>query len=298
MRILVIANPISGGGRSGRRAERLVRRVEARGHEVELRWTRRRGQAAEMAASVDPQTARLVVVGGDGTLNEVLNGLPDPARVPLVQLATGTANILAHDLKLPYDAERVADLIEHGTIRRLDMGLVGERRFLMLVSCGFDAQVVHDIEQTRVGTLGYAAYLRPILRTLRVYRRPKLAVRVDEGEPIVGEWVVASNTRNYGGLFTVADRARCDSGQLDVCVLERATVPRLARTVVHGLTGGLSGRAGIVYRTGRVVHVESADPCAVQVDGDYLGSTPVRIELRPAVVPFVVGPNGAPRRDG
>jgi len=237
-----------------------------------------------MDAAVD----RLVVVGGDGTLNEVLNGLQDLGAVPLCQLATGTANILAHELRLPRNPEALADLVERGDLRGLDVGRVGDRRFLMVVSAGFDAMVTEEIRRTRTGTLGYAGYLLPIARVLRRYRAPQLSVSVDGKEPVCGGLVVVSNTRNYGGLFTLADRAQVDSGHLDVCVLTRASLFGLLGTAAAALRGGVSRRKGVVYLTGREISVESAELVSTQVDGDYFGSTALRIGLEPDRVRFVV----------
>ena len=287
MKILLIGNPVSGGGRARRLAERLVRILEGRGHDVEVCMTREAGEGRRRAARIESAVDRLVVVGGDGTLNEILNGLPDPAAVPLCQLATGTANILAHDLRLPRRPEALAELLENGELRRLDMGLVAERRFLMLVSAGFDAMVTEEIRRTRSGTLGYARYLAPILRVLGSYRPTRITVQVDGETPVQGELVVVSNTRNYGGLFTLADRARADSGHLDVCVLSRASLPALLRTAVGGLSGGISGQKGVTYLTAREITIDAEESVAVQVDGDYFGRTPVRIGIEPACVPFI-----------
>ena len=288
VKILVIGNPVSGGGRTRRRVARLVERLQQRGHHVELSLTQGAGDASKRAAAVNADVDRLVVAGGDGTLNEVLNGLPDPSSVPLAQLATGTANILAHELKFPYAPEAVAELVHAGPVRRLDMGLVGKRRFLMVVSCGFDAMVAREIQRTRGSKLGYVGYVAPILRVLRVYRRPRLTLQVDDGEPVQGELAIISNTRNYGGLFTVADRARSDSGHLDICVMQRATVPGLLKATVGGLTGGVSGQKGILYLTGQRISLGSDEPSPVEVDGDYYGTTPIEITMEPSVVPVVV----------
>jgi YegS/Rv2252/BmrU family lipid kinase len=287
LKILLVGNPISGGGRARRLAGRLARSLERRGHAVEMHLTGAAGEARRRAERIEKQLDRLVVVGGDGTLNEVLNGLEDPTAVPLCQLATGTANILAHDLKLPRRPEALAALLERGVERRLDLGLIEKHRFLMLVSAGFDAMVTEEIRRTRSGKLGYARYLAPIARVLRSYRPPAVRVRVDRRAPVSGELVVVSNTRNYGGLFTLADRARCDSGELDVCVLARAAIPDLLRTAARGLAGGISRQRGVIYLTGREISIEGDERVPVQVDGDYFGRTPAQIRLEPSRVRFI-----------
>jgi YegS/Rv2252/BmrU family lipid kinase len=288
VRVLIICNPISGGGRSRRLGSRLGKLLEDKGHQVDLYLTERAGDANRRAAAIDGDVERVVAVGGDGTLNEVLNGLPDPSRIPMTQLATGTANLLAHDLGLPYDSEGASRLLENGEVRRLDMGMIGEKRFLMVVSSGFDAMVTHEVQGNRTGTMSYARWLPSIVKLLKDYRPPRLKVEVDDRDPIEGEMVIVSNVRPYAGLFTVADRARCHSGHLDVCVLTRASFPHLARATVGGLTGGLSQQNGVVYVTGSRIALMAQDPVPVQLDGEAFGTTPLEITLKPRHVPVVV----------
>ena len=291
MRILVICNPISGGGRAGSLGADLSQRLERAGHSVELYRTTCRGDARVRAARVDPEVERIVVVGGDGTINEVLNGLPDPERIPLAQLATGTANLLAHELHLPWSAEAMSELLGNGAIRRLDLGLAGDRRFLMVTSAGFDAMVTHEAQGQRSGTMSYARWVPSIVRVARRYRPPRLSVVVDEAEPVDCEMVIVSNIRNYGGLFTAADLARCDSGHLDVCALTRAGIPALVGATWSAFRRGLSGHPGVRYMTGRRILVRSEETVPVEVDGDPAGTTPLDVSVRPRVVPVVV-PSG------
>lgn len=298
VKTVVIANPISGGRQGSRRVQWLVDELAERGAGVELHWTTGPGDGAGRAGRLEAGVDRLVVAGGDGTLNEVLNGLVDPTRVPIALLPTGTANLVARDLELPRRPDRVADLVVGGRVRPLDIGLVDEHgdRFLALVSCGFDAMVVQAIKQTRRGSLGYRGYLAPILRTLIDYQPPVLCVSLDgrQQEPV--GLVIVSNVRNYGGLFTAADRARPDSGALDVCLFPKASVPQLVRYAAAGFVGRLSRLPEVVYRTARSVEIRSdgasehggVGEVPVQVDGDARGTTPVRIELARARLPVLV----------
>ncbi|MEN8184555.1 MAG: diacylglycerol kinase family protein [Myxococcota bacterium] len=287
MKILIVANPISGGRQGSRRVQQLVDALSERGASVELHWTTGPGDALERARSLEAGVERLVVAGGDGTLNEVLNGLVDPGRIPVAQLPLGTANLLGHEFHLPRRADRVAEMVLDGGARHLDVGLVGDRRFLAVVSCGFDAMVVAAIQRTRSGSLGYRGYLAPIARALLDYRPPKLRVSIDGLRPRRAALVVVSNVRNYGGLFSVTDRANAQSGVLDVCIFPEASLPRLLRYLVAGLAHRISQLPEVVYRTGRTIAIESDEPTPVQIDGDPWGTTPVHIELAPFRMPFV-----------
>jgi YegS/Rv2252/BmrU family lipid kinase len=291
-KILLMANPVAGGGRAMQLVADLLQRLRQRDYLVETFVTDSAGDATRRARDIEADVDVLVVVGGDGTLNEILNGLPDPSQRPIAHLPTGTANVLGRELGLPRRAEDLIQILESGHLRRLDMGLLGERRFLMMATAGLDAMVTNEVRRRRGGTLGYFGYLVPILRALRRYQPPELRVTVDGGEKILGAFVVVSNTRNYGGIFSFADRARCDSGHLDVCVFPRGTLPALIWYYFAAFCGWVSKRTDVRYLTGSRIRIESIEAVAVQVDGDPAGVTPVDIQLVPAAVPVFVPPGG------
>ncbi|MGH0034895.1 MAG: diacylglycerol/lipid kinase family protein [Myxococcota bacterium] len=309
MKVLVLSNPVAGKGRGERAARVLVERLEARGHGVERFDTHGPGdarrRAAERTASLGPSD-RIVVVGGDGTLNEVVNGLPDPGRVPIVQLAVGTANMLARELGWPRRLRALAALValvEEGEVRRIDLGRIGPgggQRFVMNASCGFDAMVTRRIREARRGTLGFRGYVRPVLGVLRRYQEPRLRVRVDDDPPREGALVLVSNLRNYGGLFRFTERARCDSGHLDIRLFHRARPVDLVRYGCAGLLRCSAGLRGSEALAARRVRIESAtrEPVPVQLDGDAWGTTPVEIEVAPAALAVVTPPGGRPARPG
>jgi YegS/Rv2252/BmrU family lipid kinase len=289
MKILVVVNPIAGGGAAARGAARLVARLRERGHALECVSTGSPQEAGEWVRKRESEgdLERIVVAGGDGTVNDVLNGLEDPSRIPLAHLAYGTANMLARELGIPRDPEALAALVERGSCRRLDLGRAGSRRFLMVASSGFDAMVTRAISRTRRGTLGYPGYARPILRALRDYRPPRLRVRIDGAAPLPGALAVVSNIRNYGGILSIADRARPDSGVLDVCVFSGERVRDLLRYAFAAGVRQVSRLRDVTYRTGRRVVIEAEEPTAVQIDGDYRGTTPLSIEVDASVVPIL-----------
>jgi YegS/Rv2252/BmrU family lipid kinase len=289
MKVLVAVNPIAGGGAASRGAARLARILRGRGHAVESFSTRSPEEAGERVRKREAEgdLDRIVVAGGDGTVNDVLNGLEDPSRIPLAHLAYGTANMLARELRIPRNPEALAELVERGAWRRMDLGRAGSHRFLLVTSSGADAMVTAAISRTRRGTLGYTGYVGPILDVLRGYRAPQLRVQVDGAEPLHGALAIVSNIRNYGGIFSVANRARFDSGVLDVCVFSGERVRDLVRYLLAAAARRVSRLPDVVYRTGRRIVIEAREPTAVQIDGDYRGTTPITIEIDPSVVPIL-----------
>lgn len=147
MRVSIIANPVAGVGKTTRHVERFTEILQSRGHDVEVLYTCEKGDGCEKARLVDEKAERLVIAGGDGTVNEVLNGLENPSLIPILHLPSGTANQLANHLGLPSRLPLVAQVLEDGNTRMLDMGVVGKHRFLLEVSAGFDAAVTEIIKK-------------------------------------------------------------------------------------------------------------------------------------------------------
>ena len=288
--VTIMVNPMSGGGRSGLLADRLARALEKRGLHNRILQTRKAGFEAPLEAMVGSGCRTLVSVGGDGTFNALLNQLEDPSRIPLAIMPSGTANILAKELKLPESPEGLAKAIGAGAIRYIDMGLLGQRRFYGCVSCGFDAMVTRALAH-RQGVLGYRGYVKPVASVLLGYRPPRLAVTVDDADPVQCAYVLVSNIKNYGGLFQLAYRAAPDTGHLDVCLLTRAGLSQIMLLAMAGL-GRLAPERisdNFIYHTGSRIHIEAGCDVPVQVDGDYYGSGSVEISIKPCCIPLVIG---------
>jgi YegS/Rv2252/BmrU family lipid kinase len=281
---------MAGTGRAAARVTRLLRALESRGHSVECRATAGRGDAGSHARTAEGRIDCIVAAGGDGTLNEALNGLEDPSRTLLAPFALGTANMLARQLALPSDPERFAEMIDGARVRRIDLGHAGGTRFLSVAGVGFDGLVTETIGQTRRGTLGYRGYAAPILRALARYAPPRLEVRLDGAVPIASAFVIVSKLSNYGGIFCVTPAAEPDSGVFEVCLLPTASIPDLLRYAGSALWARLSRAPGFRIERATRVEITASEPTPVQLDGDHWGTTPVSLELTPAVVPICVPP--------
>lgn len=222
----------------------------------------------------------------------MLNALPDPGRVPIAQLGLGTANMLARELGIPRTPEGVAHVLLQGDLRRIDLGIANGRRFFGNASVGFDSRLVHRVARRRTGALGGMwFYVAPGLASLRGYREPRFAVHLEGGEVLRGGLAIATNLKNYGGLFRVSDAAACDSGHLEICIFQRARVRDLARLSLAGALGRLGRARGVVSGRTRSARIDSLDgPYPVQVDGDARGETPLELSLAPRAAQIVVPP--------
>lgn len=291
-KILLIGNPVAGHGHTRPKIHEFAQILEARGYQLETYLTSCAGDAQCRALYLEPDVRTLVVAGGDGTLNEVINGLADPSRIPIAILPTGTSNVLANELGLPRKPKAVAQAVAQGKVRRIDMGLIGKCRFMAFVNAGIDAMITEQVIRSRKNSVGYWRYVLPVLRVLAHYHAPHISIAVNGRKTLRGGLVHVSNTRSYGGIFRISDQARCDSGHLDVCIFPKGTIAAFARYYFAASRGRISKIKDIHYLTGKQIFVDSEKPVAVQMDGEYYGMTPVIIKLQPSTVPIII-PNNA-----
>lgn len=292
MRILIIGNPIAGRGRSLTRMNQLAEMMQQRGHQVDLYRTQSAGDASRRASQIRFDNAetvpdRLVVAGGDGTLNEVVNGLADPTRVPILPLPMGTANLLVRELKLPWSVRGVAEQLLSDQVQHIPLATIGSRRFILLASMGFDSLVVHEIAQRRKSGLGFLGYMSPVLRCLRRYRPPTLRVTVDDQPPVVGAMALVGLVRCYAGFFQIADRIQPGQDHLDVVVLSKGSPMSLMSYAWSAWRGKLSQRSDMIYLTGKRVSLESDQSWPIEVDGDHFGLSPQIIQWSGLRLPIV-----------
>ena len=280
-RVLLIANPISGGGKGRRMAPELAAALQARGVHADVYLTTAAGDATARArsAGAEPYDA-LVALGGDGTVNEVLHGMPDPTR-PLGVLPIGTANVLALELCLPKAAAAAATVIASGNLRELAIGRAGDRPFLLFLGAGIDGSVVHRLHQVRSGTLGKHKWLAPILHTTWHWPRHSLRATFPDGEVVDGcSEVLVTRCRNYGGVVMLPREVSIDSGKLHVlCFRGRGRL----WWIWQGLRGLVrcmrANDRSLVLRTVDSVQIDGMAP--FQIDGDFAGQGPVAIDLLP-----------------
>src|SRR5216684_5788808 len=179
-RALIILNPAAGRLRSsGRRLGRVVAALERRGCAVVLRrGGPESGDAERLAREAEAEFDIIVAAGGDGTLNAVVNGMATAPR-PVALLPFGTANVLAHEIGLPRDPERLAELIASAPACPVWPGRVGDRLFLTMASSGFDAEIVAAVNPWLKRHGGRLAFAWAIVVCLWRYRACELCVRVD-----------------------------------------------------------------------------------------------------------------------
>ncbi|HUW56050.1 MAG TPA: diacylglycerol kinase family protein [Planctomycetota bacterium] len=278
-RVCIIVNPISGRGQAHRRVRRVEERLLDAGCEVECLTTDEAGHAEALARSaVSHGTDTVLVCGGDGTVNEAVQGLVGTSTA-LAVMPLGTANVLGHELGLSRAPRRVTALVLHGRRRKLDLGRCAGRYFICMASVGFDAFVTRQMADVRTGAINYLSYVAPVWRAFWSYAFEPLHVRVDGAALDVPVYhLVIGNTRSYGGPFTMTPWARPDDGRLDAVVFGGAGRSWLGLYMSATTVQAHHRFANVRYLRGRRFEVEASREVAVQLDGDFRTHTPAAFE--------------------
>ena len=297
-KLSIIANPAARKS-SLRKVELAAELLGGGGWAVEVMWTRERGHATLLAKQAAAGGASLVVAaGGDGTFNEVMNGLtagnevmndhtagneagvPGGCRVPMALLPCGTTNVLAKELGVPEDAGGAVKKILEGRVREIYLGNMAfpggsSRRFFLMAGMGFDAEAVYQVNRRLKKLYGKAGYLTSGLKLLKDWApEPKNAL-IDGRRYFFSSLVVCKGAR-YGGYPKMAPDASVEDAWLYAVVMsgrKRLDVLRYAMGVVTGRHTSFRDVSCLKCRS-----VQVQDTVRIQADGDYIGESPVLIE--------------------
>jgi diacylglycerol kinase (ATP) len=287
---VVIANPTSGSYiHHTRQLEETLAFLRAAGWEIELQLTKEAGDACRLARQAVAQKIDVVVAaGGDGTINEIIQELVG-SETALGVLPMGTVNVWARETNIPLDVTGAREVLLHGVTRRIDLGKVNDRYFLLMAGIGFDAVVTQAVENKpvkRLGVLGYllvGAWLGLGYESFRAHLT--INGRVIKKNALQ---IVVGNTQLYAGAIKYTWQAKCDDGLLDVCVVRKRSM--LGRIVVFWdfLFNREQRRQWVSYQRFKTLEVRTRKPIAIQVDGDPFGYTPARFTVAPKALKVIV----------
>ncbi len=258
---------------------RLKEELESRGLAVETAFTAAKGDGLKAAASAGKDYAAVCAVGGDGTMNEVLNGIAE-TDIPLAVLPAGLSNVLALELGITPEPERIAEAIVKGTSVEIDLCHASDRYFVAMGGAGWDAHIVHSIAGSRKSPLGFPGYVVPIARSLVTYSFPHIEVILDgKTRTKKAGMVVVGNVKYYGGPFKITTRADFADGLLDVFIIERATPLQMLKLFAGVLWGDHTRHGNATYLTGKKLELTSKGEVPVHIDGEAAGHLPKTFEV-------------------
>jgi YegS/Rv2252/BmrU family lipid kinase len=288
VRICVIFNPAA----RGNKARRFRRHLDEMAQQSVFKATTGPGDAQRFAAEAVANGFNLIVAaGGDGTVNEVLNGIaatPDGLqRARLGVLPLGTVNVFAREMKIPLRLEHAWKILRRGHEARIDLGCVDfrvedkpvRRYFMQLAGVGFDARAVELVSWQLKKNAGPVAYVVAGFQAL-VEKQSRITVSAD-GEKLAGELALFGNGKFYGGPFEIFPGAVWDDGLLDVCVFPRVNLPMLLRCAPNFILRRKLPEQTVRRLRAKKFELTSETPASFELDGEWVGSLPATFSIEP-----------------
>lgn len=274
---IVILNPAA----RSEKASRLLERIRELSGGAPVRLTSEAGDASRIAAeAVRDGVEVIIAAGGDGTLNEVVNGIGN-APVRLGILPVGTMNVFATELGIPHgNLERAWSIIEQGKVVAVDLPKANDTHFIQLAGVGLDAEVVRKTTADSKKALGPLSYLLTLVQ-VAAHKPPRVVVETEGGRIREGSFVLIGNGRLYGGPFPVFKRASLHDGLLDVLVFQNQShwdVVRYFQAIAFGTHPELPD---VEYFQTSSIKVTSSGDVPVELDGEVAGMLPCLFSVEP-----------------
>ena len=302
--VILIGNPVAGGGAAGR-IDKAARIIKNKGLDIRVLLTGKRGDAEAFAKQISAEYGRspahntpllVIAAGGDGTYNEVANGLAR-SDIPMAILPLGTTSVLAKELNIPGDIGKSLDIALGGEVRNVHLGKITlhppipplskggskggcssllTRYFLLMAGIGFDGETIFGISERVKKLTGKGAYIISGLKTVLRYNPPLLTIKAPD-RTVAGYVAIISKASRYGGAFRVAPDADLEDPFFYVFVTRKKGRLDLIRYVSGIVTGGHLKYSDISYFRAEELSVEGH--AHIQIDGDYGGVTPATLSI-------------------
>jgi diacylglycerol kinase (ATP) len=289
-RVVAVSNPESGGGQFRRDVPLMLDLLRSFGLQVEERRSEGPGHAMDLARQAAAEGADMVcAIGGDGTVNEVINGIAE-SDVPLLIVPAGTVNVLAQELGVPLEPADACRLAGAGNLSWIDLGRAGDRYFALMAGVGMDAAVVQSINPTLKKVLREAAFLMQGAATVLKGDFPRIRVVTDE-QTVEGYFAVLGNSSNYGGAFGITPMASMRDGLLDVCVLQNVSPLSTLQYWLGALVESHLKHPEVQYwrtKDAQISVVEGDGEVLVQTDGEMAGRLPMEVRVVPRALKVIV----------
>ncbi|GAB3804608.1 diacylglycerol kinase [Virgibacillus kimchii] len=277
-RARIIYNPTSGRESFKKELPNVLERLEIAGYEASAHATTGEDDAMKAARiAVERKFDLIVAAGGDGTINEVINGMAEQEYRPkLGIIPTGTTNDFARALHIPKDIQKAVDVILHGSAKFLDVGKVNDQYFINIAGGGKLTELTYDVPsklKTMIGQLAYYVKGIEMLPSLK----PTSAKIICDGEVIVDEDIMLfliANTNSVGGFEKLAPDAEMDDGYFDVIILRKTNLADFIRLVTMALRGTHLEDDLIIYMQAKHIELTTDEKMQLNIDGEYGGMLP------------------------
>jgi diacylglycerol kinase (ATP) len=289
----LISNPRTGRYNSRRiPIEHIASLLRSRGVEVDLRPTTAPHDATEIATRAARNgSSEIIVAGGDGTINEVIQGLAG-TKARLGIIPRGTANVLARELGLPLDEQEAALIAARGRSRRIHLGLAIDetnnvsRHFALMAGIGLDASIVRHVRPRLKKRIGKGAFWISGLSHLASWSPHPFVLEID-GREYTATFAAIGKAPRYGGDLAITPEARLDEPEFEVCIIETSNRFRYLRLLSQAIRAGMP-RDNPAVKFIKTNKVRAFGNSQVQIDGELIGSLPMRFEIAPDSLEVIV----------
>ncbi len=293
-RVILISNP-----KTGRYASRRLPPIEdvysylkSQQLDIELVTTTGSGDATSIASkAAENGVTDVIVAGGDGTINEALQGLVG-TNTRLAILPRGTANVLARELELPLHCTQAADVFLRAKSRHIHVGCAVDekagtkRYFLLMAGIGLDASVVRRVHPGLKKMFGKGAFWFSGLSHLADWKPRPFEIQIN-GRNLNATFATIGKAASYGGDLTVTPRAQLDQPDFEICIIQSESRFRYLQLLSYAMRSGMpSDKPGVHFI--RASQVSGKGEAAVQVDGELIGHLPMRFEIAPQSIEVIV----------
>ncbi|MDQ0351880.1 diacylglycerol kinase (ATP) [Alkalibacillus filiformis] len=277
----IIYNPTSGREAMKKALPDVLIRLEQAGYEASAHATTGEGCAADAAAlACERQFDLIIAAGGDGTVNEVVDGMAkQPYRPKLGIIPMGTTNDFARALKVPRDVEQAMDIIIDGQAKKLDIGKVNGHHFMNIAGGGKITELTYEVPSKLKTALGQLAYYLKGVEMLPSIRPTHARIEYD-GEVFEGDMMLflVANTNSIGGFEKLAPNAELNDGYFDLLILKSTNIAEFVMLANKALKGNHIHDDNIIYTHAKKVTVEAEEDVQVNLDGEYGGKLPGTFE--------------------
>jgi len=292
LRTVFLVNPASDNGATGRRWPEIANRAAAAGLTGEALLSERPGQLTELARrAADEGGELLVVVGGDGTVNEVVNGLAGREGPELAVIPRGTGRDFVRTYGIPHKLDEALSTVRDGRTREIDVGRArfrswqgepAEWYFANIASAGMSGAIAKRANETSKALGGKVSYFWATFAVFSRWRTSELTVTVGaETRRARMHDVVVANGRYFGGGMMICPEAEPDDGVFDVLLIGNLTKRDLLLTLPKTYRGKHLPHPKAELLRGSTVEIEAPEPLPVELDGEQPGTTPARFEIIP-----------------
>lgn len=288
LRCQVIVNPAAGRGEVNKLIPRIKELLYRRGIYYELTSTKSPGEAVELARQAAKTFNTVVAVGGDGTVNEVINGLMGTDAV-LGVIPAGTGNDLARTLNIPFDLDKAVSVLEAGRPEAIDIGKDIDGYFCDILGIGFPSDVMHNANTSTNIFRGSTAIKASIIQTINKLQPYTVHIETDDDSfspTVMGVFIL--NNRYTGGGVQIAPDAKYNDGLLDVVIMHEMGKLEILGVLPKAYSGKHVGHPSIQILRTKKIRITAPTPMRKDFDGNIYGTTPVDTEVLPRALNVLV----------